>query len=81
MIVSTNEKSVRITSAERYKIFVSSDKVCAVHRLSSCHRAPVQRAVLSKHRAVSNNSVMHLPCTEPDDVKMYEEKHINLIQI
>jgi len=26
--VSTNEKSVRITSAERYKIFVSSDKVC-----------------------------------------------------
>ena len=27
MIVSTNEKSVRITSAKRYKIFVSSDKV------------------------------------------------------
>ena len=30
MIVSTNEKSVRITSAERYKIFVSSDKVCVI---------------------------------------------------
>ena len=27
VIVSTNEKSVRITSAKRYKIFVSSDKV------------------------------------------------------
>ena len=30
MIVSANEKSVRITSAKRYKIFVSSDKVCTV---------------------------------------------------
>ena len=30
MIVSTNEKSVRITSAKRYKIFVSSDKVWAI---------------------------------------------------
>ena len=35
MIVSTNEKSVRITRAERYKIFVSSDKVWHAYRTLS----------------------------------------------
>ena len=37
MIVSTNEKSVRITSAKRYKIFVSSDKVWEVCMVTMGH--------------------------------------------
>ena len=45
MIVSTNEKSVRITSAKRYKIFVSSDKVCVESGTgSSDHDGPCTAA-------------------------------------
>ena len=46
MIVSTNEKSVRITSAKRYKIFVSSDKGCSRNFVSRFYHSNFSVSVL-----------------------------------